>query len=64
MKKTYRKISILGVVLALFAFSGCSSSTGSDGKEVDPNVADNNKTATNPGAANPEPKFQFEHTDW
>ncbi len=53
-----------GLGLVIVAMFGCSNGTGSNTQQVDPGVADNNKTASNPTAENPEPKFEFKHTDW
>ena len=47
-----------------FTLSNCNSSNQNTNGEVDPTIADNNKTANDPDAKNPEPEFDFLHMDW
>lgn len=61
MKKS---LVIFWLSVATLALSSCNSNSQKTSNGVDPSIADNNKTAGNPGAENPEPKFQFDHEEW
>lgn len=50
--------------IASLALASCSSGGSKNKDGVDPSIADNNKTASNPGAENPEPKFEFDQSVW
>jgi len=54
------------ICASALALSSCNSATQNSNQvsEVDPAIADNNKTASNPNAQNPEPKFKFLHDQW
>lgn len=62
MKNALKFVSTVGFGLLVVLISGCSNSTSTN-TEVSSEVADNNKTAANPDAQNPEPTFKFEETD-
>ncbi len=60
-----KNVSILTLIgIVLFSLASCADSANSSGSDVDGSVADNNKTASNPGAQNPEPKFEFDAMEW
>lgn len=61
MKKS---IVLVWLCLTGLFLTSCNSGTSNNNNGVDPSIADNNKTASNPGATNPEPKFKFEHELW
>lgn len=59
-----KSIAIVWLCVVSFAVTSCNSNSTKIGGDVDPSIADNNKTASNPDAQNPEPKFKFEHDEW
>ena len=64
-QKRMNKSWIIALIcIGTLTISSCNSSTQSTEKEVDPSIADNNKTASNPDAQNPEPMFKFVHDQW
>ena len=64
-QKRMNKSWIIALIcIGTLTISSCNSSTQSTEKEVDPSIADNNKTASNPDAQNPEPMFKFLHDQW
>jgi hypothetical protein len=57
--------SLTLVVLLLASISlTCCNSSNQNIEGVNSSIADNNKTAANPDAQNPEPKFEFKHMEW
>jgi len=60
MMKRYVQGLVVGLFVATLCM-GCGSNSTDNGNS---SIADNNKTASNPGAQNPEPAFEFEHTEW
>ncbi|MFT5723114.1 MAG: hypothetical protein ACI9JN_000221 [Bacteroidia bacterium] len=61
MKKIF--VFILTGIVTL-SLSSCNSNNSAQHDNVDSSIADNNKTASNPDAQNPEPKFKFDHVEW
>ncbi len=58
-----KNITVLASICLLLTsglFLGCNN----ESSNASTTVADNNITANNPDAQNPEPTFKFEHTDW
>jgi len=51
------------LVLAALSFAACSNS-GQNNADSDTDLINNNKTASDPNAENPEPKMEFKHTTW
>ena len=59
-----KSLILIFTSVIILALSSCNSSNHNNDGRIDPAIADNNKTANNPHAENPEPKFKFKHMEW
>lgn len=64
MKKRLVYLQNVAFGLLIVALAGCNSNNGGEHTNgVDTSVAENNKSATNPNAQNPEPVLKFDETE-